>query len=79
MLVKKRVEEELEKRRDEIEQDVRRRVEIAKIEMEREMMLELERKRQQIREEEKRREVGAHHTGKLCPNGAHLSLAIQAC
>lgn len=55
----KRVEEELEKRRDEIEQEVKRRVEAAKAEMEHEMMLELERRREQIREEERRREVGA--------------------
>lgn len=58
-MVKRRVEEELEKRRDEIELEVKRRVEQAKIEMEREMMLELERRREQIREEERRREVGA--------------------
>lgn len=58
-MVKRRVEEELEKRRDEIELEVKRRVEQAKVEMEREMMLELERRREQIREEERRREVGA--------------------
>lgn len=56
-LVKKRVEEELEKRKDEIEQEVRRRVEAAKAQMEREMMLELEKRREQARLEEQKREV----------------------
>lgn len=57
MLVKKRVEEELEKRKDEIEQEVARRVEAAKIQMEREMMIELEKRREAAREEERKREV----------------------
>lgn len=56
-LVKKRVEEELEKRKDEIEQEVTRRVEAAKAQMEREMMLELEKRREQARLEEQKREV----------------------
>lgn len=56
-LVKKRVEEELEKRKDEIEQEVNRRVEAAKIQMEREMMIELEKRREAARLEEQKREV----------------------
>lgn len=56
-LVKKRVEEELEKRKDEIEQEVNRRVEAAKAQMEREMMLELEKRREAARLEEQKREV----------------------
>lgn len=56
-MVKKRVEEELEKRKDEIEAEVTRRVEAAKVQMEREMMLELEKRREQARLEEQKREV----------------------
>lgn len=56
-LVKKRVEEELEKRKDEIEAEVTRRVEAAKVQMEREMMLELEKRREAARLEEQKREV----------------------
>lgn len=78
MLVKKRVEEELEKRRDEIEQEVKRRVEEAKAEMEREMMLELERRREQIREEERRREVGARFQRFSYQLGAFMPLTLQA-
>lgn len=55
--MKKRVEEELEKRKDEIEAEVTRRVEAAKVQMEREMMLELEKRREQARLEEQKREV----------------------
>lgn len=55
--MKKRVEEELEKRKDEIEAEVSRRVEAAKIQMEREMMLELEKRREAARLEEQKREV----------------------
>lgn len=58
MLVKRRVEEELEKRKDEIEQEVNKRVEAAKKKMEREMMIELEKRREQARAEEQKREVG---------------------
>lgn len=56
-LVKRRVEEELEKRKDEIETEVARRVEAAKVQMEREMMIELEKRREAAREEERKREV----------------------
>lgn len=56
-LVKKRVEEELEKRKDEIEAEVSRRVEAAKQQMERELMLELEKRREEARLEEQKREV----------------------
>lgn len=59
MLVKKRVEEELERRRSEIEAEVSRRVEEAKAKMERELILELEQRREAAREEERKREVGS--------------------
>lgn len=59
MLVKRRVEEELEKRKDEIELEVSKRVEAAKKQMEHEMMIELEKRRELAREEERKREVGA--------------------
>lgn len=58
MLVKKRVEEELERRRSEIELEVSRRVEEAKAKMEQELILELEKRREAAREEERKREVG---------------------
>lgn len=51
------MEEELEKRKDEIESEVQRRVEAAKALMEQEMMMELEKRRAQAREEERKREV----------------------
>lgn len=57
LLVKKRVEEELEKRKDEIELEVAKRVEAAKRQMEAEMMLELERRKAQALEEQRKREV----------------------
>lgn len=57
MLVKKRVDEELEKRKDEIEMEVAKRVEEAKRLMEKEMMAEMERQRERQRLEEKSREV----------------------
>lgn len=52
-----RVAEELERRRDEIEAEVLRRVEEAKKVMEAEMLLEMERRKQEQLEEAKRREV----------------------
>lgn len=58
MLVKRRVDEELERRKDEIEAEVTRRVEAAKQQMEQEMMTELERRREKAREDERKREVG---------------------
>lgn len=58
MLVKRRVDEELEKRKDEIELEVSKRVEAAKKQMEQEMMIELEKRREMAREEERKREVG---------------------
>lgn len=57
LLVKKRVEEELEKRKDEIELEVAKRVEEAKRKMEKEMMEELEKQREQQRREEQARQV----------------------
>ena len=56
-LVAQRVAEELERRRDEIEAEVLRRVEEAKKVMEAEMLLEMERRKQEQLEEAKRREV----------------------
>lgn len=56
------MEEELEKRKDEIEMEVAKRVEAAKIQMEREMMIELEKRRENAREEERKREVNIAHS-----------------
>ncbi len=56
-MVAQRVAEELEKRKDEIEAEVLRRVEEAKQLMERQMLEELERRRKERLEEENRREV----------------------
>lgn len=56
-MVAQRVAEELEKRKDEIEAEVLRRVEEAKQIMERQMLEELERRRKERLEEENRREV----------------------
>lgn len=63
--MKRRVEEELEKRKDEIEEEVAKRVETAKIEMEREMMIELEKRRENAREEERKREVNIAYSNVL--------------
>lgn len=68
MLVKRRVDEELEKRKDEIELEVTRRVEAAKQQMEQEMMAELERRREKAREDERKREVGLTNER---PKGCH--------
>ena len=57
-LVAQRVAEELERRRDEIEAEVLRRVEEAKKIMEAEMVEEMERRKQEQLEDTKRREVG---------------------
>lgn len=56
-LVAKRVEEELEARREEIEAEVARRVEEAKAAMEAELRAEMEARRQEILLQEKKREV----------------------
>lgn len=56
-LVAIRVEEELEKRKDEIEQEVLRRVEEAKKVMEETMMQELEQRKKEQLEEARKREV----------------------
>ena len=56
-MVALRVAEELEKRKDEIEAEVLRRVEEAKQIMEQQMLQELERRRKERLEEENRREV----------------------
>lgn len=57
LLVKKRVEEEMERRKDEIEDEINKRIAEQKQKMEDEMMLELEKRREEIRAEEQRREV----------------------
>jgi len=56
-LVARRVEEELERRRDQIEEEVLRRVEEAKKVMEEQMMKELEIKKKEQLEEARKREV----------------------
>ena len=56
-LVAIRVEEELEKRKDEIEKEVLKRVEEAKKVMEETMMQELEQRKQEQLEEARKREV----------------------
>lgn len=53
----KRVKEELEKRKDEIEAEILRRVEEAKKIMEREMMEEIQKQREKEMQENRRREV----------------------
>ena len=60
-LVARRVEEELERRRDQIEEEVLRRVEEAKKIMEEQMMKELEIRKTQQLEEAKQREVLFKH------------------
>lgn len=60
------MEEELEKRKDEIENEVARRVESAKKQMEHEMMVELEKRREQARFEERKREVGFLYINLVC-------------
>lgn len=60
------MEEELEKRKDEIENEVERRVEAAKKQMEQEMMVELEKRREQARFEERKREVGFFNMSNVC-------------
>ena len=56
-MVSKRVEQELERRRDEIEAEVFRRVEEAKKVIEAQMLEEMEKRKQEQLEEAKRREV----------------------
>lgn len=76
MLVKKRVEEELEKRKDEIEQEVAKRVEEAKRKMEKEMMEELERQREQQRREEQARQVTVPSGRQSCVTAIHYLLLL---
>lgn len=79
----RRVEEELEKRREEIEAEVLRRVEEAKRLMEQQMLEELQEKRRQQEEDQKKREVklsspyvtGDHSVAILscvCSNSTHV-------
>lgn len=74
LLVKKRVEEELEKRKDEIEQEVAKRVEEAKRKMEKKMMEELERQREQQKREELARQVTGVFTYQSCVYASRPSL-----
>ena len=64
-----RVEEELEKRKDEIEQEVLRRVEEAKRIMEKQMLEEMERQRQVEMEAQKKKEVKSDTN--VQPRGSH--------
>ena len=56
-MITQRVAEELERRRDEIEAEVFRRIEEAKVKMEAELMEDLQRQRAAALEEERKREV----------------------
>lgn len=73
--MKKRVEEELEKRRTEIEQEVSKRVDEAKAKMEQELILELEQRRDAAREEERKREVRYPPAG-VCPPRAIVGVSL---
>lgn len=64
-MVSKRVEEELEKRKDEIEAEVKRRVEEAKRIMEAQMLEELERQRETEIENQRKLEVWVNLIGCL--------------
>lgn len=75
--MKKRVEEELEKRKDEIEQEVAKRVEEAKRKMEKEMMEELERQREQQRREEQARQVTGLSAHQSCVTTIHYLLFLH--
>lgn len=57
MLVKKRVEEELERRKDEIEREIAIRISEKQKQMEAEMMLELENRKAKALEDQRKREV----------------------
>ena len=73
VLVAQRVEEELERRRDEIEAEVLRRVEEAKKVMEQQMMEELEKRKQEQLEEAARREVRSCSLAKAIVDALHKS------
>lgn len=75
--MKKKVEEELEKRKDEIEQEVAKRVEEAKRKMEKEMMEELERQREQQRQEELARQVTMAFTHQSCVTATSAKLLLH--
>lgn len=57
LLVKKRVEEELERRKDEIQSEILRRIAEKQQQMEKEMMMELEKRKAEALEEQRKREV----------------------
>lgn len=73
----KRVEEELEKRKDEIEREVLRRVEEAKRIMERQLLEELERQRQAELAAQKAREVTLTPDPLTPPPHTHTSLCVE--
>ena len=64
-MLSERVSSELELRKDEIEEEVKRRVEEAKRIMEQTMVEELERRKRQQQDEEIRRQV-RHNTVYIC-------------
>lgn len=64
-LVAARVAEELERRREEIEAEVLRRVEEAKVVMEAQMLAEMEKRKQEQLEEARKREVRMKSCRKL--------------
>lgn len=69
------MEEELEKRKDEIEKEVAKRVEDAKKKMEKEMMEELERQRAQQQREELARQVTATFWYQSCASANIMLLS----
>ena len=74
-LVKQRVEEELEKRKDEIEAEVLRRVEEAKRIMERQMLEELEKQREAELQSQRAKEVECYSAGMSVPGVGYGPLA----
>ena len=72
-LVDRRVKEELERRREEIEAEVLRRVEEAKAVMEQQMLEELEKRKQEQLEEAERREVRIHSYTSVIVAQIHLN------
>lgn len=76
-LVAKRVEEELEKRKDEIEREVLRRVEEAKRIMEKQLLEELERQRHAELAAQKAREVTLDRWKSKRQSMAKLSVTVN--
>ena len=78
-MVSKRVEEELERRRDEIEAEVLRRVEEAKKVLEAQMLEEMEKRKQEQLEEDKRREVRSLDLSLYLDNVKNLKILRAIC